>query len=521
MGPVPALFTFVAALIVAMMMPASTRALAIRIALLWAGAAAAIFLIPTRGVALTVIAGLLLAVAPWDAKDRTRFFLATFYAIPQDYTTIIPFPGLNHLVFIEMSLLSAMIVLIPVAAQLAGKPSPRGQRTLDFLVIAYVLVNGVLALRDVSFTSAIRQGVVLFFTIWLPYYCITRTHRTQEDFERTLTVFLQGLATLAAIGVISSLKQWNYYGAHFGALSAKFFFDIRNGLLRILGTLYWPIYGLLMAFGAMATLHLSSRRIVSPTLLAWALAAVFAFCCFATGTRGAWMGAAAAICAHFFFVRASSGMRVLAVTAGVAAGFVGAYLLVTGGLEIKDATGNFEYRAKLMQVGVRQVMEAPLLGVPNVTELPEFQQLRQGEGIVDIVNLYLLITLYTGFVGMVAFLAPVFAAFGLGMKALALTDRRRKEPKIRELRSGASLFIALIAGILVMAVTTSAAGYFYTFIFIALAMTAAAAAAVVCHLEAEAGAKVEPPQPPPAGPPNVAQTGPAKKPYGARLVHRV
>lgn len=519
MGPVPTSYTLIAAIVVALLMPAATRMLAIRIAVLWAGSAAAIFLIPNKGIAFAVIGGLLVAAAPFQPAERTRFFLATFFAIPQDYTTTIPFPGLNHLVFLDMGLLSALLVLTPAAAGMIGKPPPKGLRLLDALVLLYVLVNGALSLRDVSFTSAIRQAVILYFTIWLPYFCITRTHRTREDLERTLIVFLQGLAMLAAIGLISTLKRWNYYGAHFGALSAKFFFDIRNGFLRILGTLYWPLYGLLMGYAVPLVLYLATRkRVAAP--VAWGMAAVFALCCFATGTRGAWIGAAVAVAGYVFLNFANSPLRVLALVAGCGGAVYGAFMLASGDLEIKDYTGNFEYRARLMQVGVRQVMEAPLLGVPNVTELPQFQPLRQGEGIIDIVNLYLLITLYTGFVGLCAFLAPVLAAVGKGLKALAVTDRRAKERDIRELRRVVSLLVALIAGLLVMSVTTSNAGYLYTFYFLVIGLTASSAVAVRTYLDDESEVQAPPPEAaPPSAPPPAKSVAP--KPYGARLVHRV
>ncbi|MBY0420714.1 MAG: O-antigen ligase family protein [Parvularculaceae bacterium] len=510
--------TFLAALasLVFVLFLRAPRALAVRIAALWACSAAVAFAVANTAIVFVVFAVLLLTLAPSNAGDRTRFFLATFFAIPDLYTVRIPFPGLNYLVDLDFVSICALIVLAPAAIKSIGKPKPKGLALLDTLVAVYIVVNAALALRDIAFTSAIRTGVTDALAIWLPYFCLTRTIRSPDDLRATLLALLQGLAALAVIGLISAAEKWNYY-AHLmpGSLNYKFFSDFRFGILRIAATMNGPPLGVLMGVGAALTLQQFARK-RAPVLVLAGMFAVFSFVCFATGSRGGWAGAAAALVVFAGATLASPGLRKFSLVSGGLASFAVAIALTTGQASVDDQFGTFSYRQKLMQVGMEQVGKAPLFGVPNVTELPEFQPLRQGEGIVDLVNMYLQISLYKGLIGLAVFLLPIVVAAGLGLRALARTDAERRDPAIRQFRSDAAVSLALTLGMLVMAFTTSHTKLMFVIFFLAAALSAAA-------YTASRNVEAPPPAPPPAD--EDATTSktppPSPRPYGARFFRNV
>ncbi len=72
--------------------------------------------------------------------------------------------------------------------------------------------------------------------------------------------------------------------------------------------------------------------------------------------------------------------------------------------EDKTADFNVIYRQELLKMSVALIQQSPWWGVPNY--LQQMESLRQGDGIVDLVNTYLVVTLNVGVVGLVLFLIP-------------------------------------------------------------------------------------------------------------------
>jgi O-antigen ligase len=69
-----------------------------------------------------------------------------------------------------------------------------------------------------------------------------------------------------------------------------------------------------------------------------------------------------------------------------------------------------DYRVRLFHVSMEVFHEHPIFGDPQYLENPKMQVMRQGEGIIDMVNSYLAIALAYGLVGLALFIAPVSAA---------------------------------------------------------------------------------------------------------------
>jgi O-antigen ligase len=62
------------------------------------------------------------------------------------------------------------------------------------------------------------------------------------------------------------------------------------------------------------------------------------------------------------------------------------------------------YRNELLDTALALLRQSPWLGVPNYAA--QMQDLKQGEGIIDIVNSYIAIALDAGFIGVAVYLLP-------------------------------------------------------------------------------------------------------------------
>src|SRR5947209_19575554 len=98
-------------------------------------------------------------------------------------------------------------------------------------------------------------------------------------------------------------------------------------------------------------------------------------------------------------------------------------------------------------------MMNPILGSPYYLSSPGMEQMRQGEGIIDMVNSYLGVALPTGSVGLFLFLA----VFGSSLICL-LRQSFDRYAHHDEGRTVARALLAALVGILVTIATASSIG---------------------------------------------------------------
>jgi O-antigen ligase len=88
-----------------------------------------------------------------------------------------------------------------------------------------------------------------------------------------------------------------------------------------------------------------------------------------------------------------------------------AYVPFLGGVDAQ----NVEYRQRLFETSIVLIKQNPFFGNPRV--LDSMQSLKQGQGIIDLVNGYLQIALFYGLVGVVLFVALLSLAVKKGITA--------------------------------------------------------------------------------------------------------
>jgi hypothetical protein len=107
----------------------------------------------------------------------------------------------------------------------------------------------------------------------------------------------------------------------------------------------------------------------------------------------------------------------------------------------QQADFNVLYRQELLKTSVALIKQSPWFGVPNY--LDQMADLKQGDGIVDLVNTYLIVTLNVGVVGLLLFLLP----FLIMLQRLAASLPREPGALRRERLAWIPLTLAVMAAV--------------------------------------------------------------------------
>ena len=120
----------------------------------------------------------------------------------------------------------------------------------------------------------------------------------------------------------------------------------------------------------------------------------------------------------------------------------------------KTEQGNVDYREKLITNSMIVIQRNPWFGSTDFLDTPEMESMRQGQGIIDIVNHYIGITLQTGFVGLGLFVG----FFALTLIGIFRAMRKIPDKDSEEYLLGRVL-LATILAILVIIFTVSSISF--------------------------------------------------------------
>ena len=427
----------------------------------WFALTLAVFLAHNFWLFVLFAAALLLLALPAEGNKLALYFFVLF-AVPAIDAEIPGFGVVEHFFAIDYLRLLSLAILLPawLALRIRPEAEPFGRSSADKLLLAYLLLQFFLQLPHTTLTEALRRGVFYAFTdVFLPYYVASRAARDRAALREALTAFALGALVLASIALFEFARHWLLYAPLDDALGVDWgmlnYLERGDGLLRAQASTGQPIilgYVLAVALG----LAFYLRRFIPSTPARIGLLLVLAAGLVASMSRGPWVGAAVMAVA---FV-ATGPMAVPRLLKLGAAGLCVAPLLLVSsvGKELVDylpfvgtvEAQNVAYRERLFEISLGVVLDHPLFGAWDFLQLPVMQQLRQGEGIIDVVNSYLGIALASGFVGLALFcgffLVVLVELFG----AMRRAGERDGEPYVL----GQALFCVLV-GILVMIASTS------------------------------------------------------------------
>lgn len=366
-------------------------------------------------------------------SNPIALYLLMFQVIPE-IDVDVPVVGINQLFSLNMYRLLAFCVLIPVAWRLrrsANTDRIRGFTTIDLLLLAFGALQIVLFIPYESPTNTLRRTFLFFLDVYVLYFVISRIGASRQLIVDALAAFCMSCAIMAAVAVFESLRHWWLYtdiAIRWSSQPVWFAYLMRGGALRAqVSAGHALALGLLLANACAFWLYLQShvnqrRWRIAVVILLWAgLLATF--------SRGSWLGAIVV-----YFSCALLGPRALSRSFKAIA--VAVIIVIAIGLSplgdtIRDVVPflggsvdneTYHYRQRFAERSWELIQDSPFFG-DQFVQL-KMEDLRQGEGIIDFVNTYAMVALYSGFVGLALFtgfiLTALFRAYRVTRKVMRL-----------------------------------------------------------------------------------------------------
>jgi O-antigen ligase len=402
---------------------------------------------------------ILLVVARRDGNPAA-LFCASLFAVPAAGIQVPGFGLVNYLITLSHTRILVLCLLLPAwfVLRSRGDRPAFGKLWPDRLLLLYSILVVALQLRETTLTDTMRQGFYVMIDALLPYYVLSRTLKHVDAFRQVLAAFLLAAVMLAAFAVFESVRHWNLYSAVIIALDPKMGYGAylgREGLLRASASTGHAIaLGYVMAVAVGFYLYWQDdvrdkliRRIGWLGLLAGLIVPL---------SRGPWVGAAVIILMYLATGRAAfKRLMLLALGGVVVLPFVS---ILPGGQRILEflpfigtvEKDNIDYRGRLIDNALIVIERNPVFGSVDYQNTPEMEAMRQGQGIIDIVNTYIGVALAYGLVGLSLFVGFFFAVLWGIRKAM----RSFNDPDEEMARLGRALF-ATLTGILVIIFTVS------------------------------------------------------------------
>ena len=317
--------------------------------------------------------------------------------------------------------------------------APRGFRVEDAVVTALFLIFAFASARSLVPTVLIRNALINASDMVLPYYLIRRNVRSAEELRMVIGCIAFSAVSVALIAIYESRMSWPLYDAIVSHLSSVYGMAAatqqRGGSLRAMGAFGGPL-GLAYFFVIALTAWLCSRQLFTKRLLWQGGIPVLMYALVAPQSRGALL-----MVVPTLLVLLVTRRRYAAAAAmlGVS-GLVGAALYVlqhsnaaigafVGGARSGDY---YDYRGLLLHRGLEEGMKHWVVGQSYLNVLASLVDITQGEHIVDLVNTYLTIFLYSGVVGLVP--VVVFSLLTL-RKLVARAPRGDTREAVRDARA--------------------------------------------------------------------------------------
>jgi hypothetical protein len=431
----------------------------------WLTLTTAAFLIPNFWLFM-LFAFALLAYATAKDTSPAALYIFLLLVLPP-ITHVISIPGVvNELLTINPLRLIALVVLLPSAMRLLGRrqvPGETSQAAIsgsrwalpDTLLAAYLALQLLLAYPVQSLTASARLTFDLVAFTAVPYFVISRTLDTRDRLVEAMASFALAMAVLIPLGVVEFGAKWLLYAGLEGRWEGgrMYTYLMRGPFLRAqVGAGHSLVFGFALAVAFGFWLYLQTR--IESRGWRW-----FGLVTFVTGlvvslARGPWLGAVTVLM-MFTVVGPNSARRVAKVVAVVGL-ICGAVLVSPFGENVvsylpfvgAEGDGSIAYRQQVAQASWQIIQMNPLFG--SFGYMQYMESLRQGEGIIDIVNTYAGVALAYGLVG-----AALFLGFYLLIGWRCYAASRRVAAFDADLSLIGASLLACLSGALLMIATVS------------------------------------------------------------------
>lgn len=426
--------------------------------------------------ALAVVA--ILAALPELGGNRIsageRRLRLLFFAVPLlpmlQFTVMIGPYTIVQLTYFTLICLGTLSALMISGTEGSGGPSRLAPWDLTFAAMMAVQLFMDARSSDVMFT--LRSIVQVLVNLGLPYLLFSRAMAGVRDPAALLIGLLLASSAIGLIAVFESVDHWLLYDAIVSRIGADLngvsgYTKLRGGMLRA-GATFPESTGLSLYLGVALTMVFALRRQLASRALVTVMAAMlFAglVCTFArVGYIALGVGLSMCLLHERRFGSLLAMLVVLPVVGLLVIAFGSHVSIVAASIGTgTDSSGSIDYRGMLYAAGLRLVGEHPLFGLSMTSLMGELSYLRQGEGIVDLVNQPLTIAMRAGLLGGALYflmMARVLIALFLGRRSMDSATQA----------CACACFAALIA--LMAALTTTSFGRNETTFILLLGMGA-------------------------------------------------
>ncbi len=403
-----------------------------------------------------VVVSLVIYNAAKKEHNKVALFFFLVLALPQIRVNIPGFAGINYLVTVDYVRILTVLLLFPICIlehKLARKNNLQVSWA-DKILACYIVLSLILQAQTDVATNVIRSALNWGVDVVVPYYAISRHVRSLKSFRDILMSFIVAALLVSSIGAFEFLRHWILYASAGAALGVEWNpgYLGRGEFLRATATSGQAIvlgYVLAMAIG----FYLAVRRSVPSPILRTGAMVILLIGIVSPLSRGPWIGLLAIV---FVFI-ALGDKRALHFSKfalfGIPLSVVGAntdfgrklidYLPFVGSVDNDNVT----YRQNLFDTAFNIILDNPLFG--SADYLLRMENLRQGQGLIDLVNTFIIVGLNTGFVGLglylLFFLTSMFGAYSYV----------KQTKKGTEIHSMGQALLAVMMGSLIIIATVS------------------------------------------------------------------
>ncbi len=371
----------------------------------WFALTTVAFLSPSFGIYALFAIGLLLWAGRKDDNPLALYALLTF--VVPDARFYIPTVLIGQIFDITQYRLLSLFVLVPFVLRFWFQRRATGQTLFngyDGALLGFLLIYVVTNIPYESATATMRHAFLLTIDCFVVYYAFSRidgTHRIQD----VMACFCLAAGIMAPIAIFEWSKGWLLYTGLASAWGDPNVFSwlVRGDRLRALAATQGPLtLGYQLAMGLCFLIFLQAG--LRMPMLKRAAVAVFVFGLYTTASRGPWLTALIAILVLVALrpgsVRKLTGLAITLSSCVLVAYFTPLRETVIERLPIIGTMDQetVDYRRQLADLSWVLISRHPLFGDPFVAS--QMESMRQGQGIIDIVNGYLFTLLFTGCVGM-------------------------------------------------------------------------------------------------------------------------
>ncbi|MFL0810269.1 MAG: O-antigen ligase family protein [Agarilytica sp.] len=412
-----------------------------------------------------------------NESEKIAFYFAIVFTLTMSAGLRLDF-GVN-LGSLNFSRLLILTLLLPM---LFGKKDSAMKKlnAIDKAVILFLAWQFLLNFRITPFTGAVRMNLWLVVDYLVPYLALRYFIR---DYNLLFAAITFALLSQMFLACFEGLMSWHVHThlerlAGFAEIKGTQY-KVRHGFLRVQTSFSNPLTFAL--FGNVAFLcavvffkRIGFSEMPKMKLFTLGLLGVTALGTFFSGSRAGIAGLVLVygiLMVLLWAIKRKKDPKKMMITGALV-------VLVVAMLSVGDyIKEEFGYRYLLLEVSTGVIADNFLFGSLFPTSDPRMEVLRQGEGIIDIVNTYLHFALFYGVPALLLFVFALFTSMNRLYNYL-------REAEGEKLTIGVFAFVSLV--LLAFNIgTTSAIGWTYPWIW----MTLCIASNIVARAEVERRAK--------------------------------